>query len=110
MNNINETKKITKATFKSFVNKNRGNLYIKVSSDFDGMQDMVVNMKAPVFFKADENNDWANRENLLENTLGVAGIWLVGQSRDYFNKYEADGFVGIEVSNCCGSFTVAVKN
>ena len=44
-----------------------------------------------------------------ENNMGLAGVWLVGGSRDYFTEY-ADGLLrGIRVSNCCGSFTIAVK-
>lgn len=46
----------------------------------------------------------------VENTLGIEGVWLVGSSRDYFRLYEFQGMVGIEVSNCCGSFILAVRD
>lgn len=43
------------------------------------------------------------------HTLGIAGVWLVGQSRDYFNSFNSDGFTGIEVYNSCGNFVIAVQ-
>lgn len=97
--------KITKATFKSFIRKNEGKLFIKVGSSFDGMSDCVM----PV-----ENAQWAPLEkssNPHENNLGYAGVWLVGGSGRYGNSFEPiqkDGFKGIRVYNCCGSFTVGV--
>lgn len=95
--------KVTKTTFKSFIKKNQGNLYIKVSSKFDGMVDCVMptndNGFAPV----------QNEAYSIENTLGIQGVWLVGQSRDYFTAFEQGEFECIEVSNCCGSFTIAAR-
>lgn len=93
--------KITKATFKSFIKKNREHLWVSRPSEFDGMQDCVVsNDKA--FFRAEEAGH-------IENTLGIKGVWLVGSSRDYFTHYDQAGFVGIEVYNCCGTSIVAVR-
>lgn len=97
-------KKITKATFKSFVKKNRENLLIKTKSSFDGMTDGIERFKDNGFSKAVE----AYRVH-EEHNLGIQGIWLVNGSRDYFEAYNKDGFVGIEVSNCCGNFVVAIK-
>lgn len=100
-------KRITLATFKSFVNKNRNNLYVRNDSSFDGMIDGIQydqNSKfRPVVFDQTKLND--------KHTLGFErnGIWLVNQGRDYFQAFENDAFVGIEVSNSCGSFVVAVK-
>lgn len=96
--------KITRATLKSFVNKNRDNLYIKVDGSFDGMTDMVeVNPNSG--FKPAEQTD-----HVVEHTLGIAGMWLVLGGRDYLTTYEDERFTGIKCSNACGYWTVAVKN
>lgn len=95
--------KITKATLKSFIKVHRANLYVKVNSSFDGMTDCVM---------AERNTFTAAQVPFyshVENDLGVAGVYLVGGSRNYFQAYNADGFTGIRTINCCGSFTVAVK-
>lgn len=96
--------KITRATFKSFIKKNDGKLFVKVNSNFDGMVDCVMPVEDQFSIAKADGRDFAN-----ENTLGISGVWLVG-GRDYFNSYEKDGFSGIEVSNCCGSFIVTTKN
>ena len=98
-----KTTKITRATFKSFIKKNAENLYVRVDSQFDGMQDMVDNVKDPQFRKAKESL------NYNENTLGIEGIWLVGSSRNSFRQYEDSFFIGIEYYNCTGSGVVAIK-
>lgn len=107
MNNESESngtmkqKKITRATFKSFVNKNRGKLYVNTFSNFDPMVDCVTSVQSA--FTPAQPSEWE------ENTLNVRGVWLVGSSRDHFKTYARDGFTGIEVSNCCGNFVVAIK-
>lgn len=95
--------KITKATFKSFVKKNRANLLVFEKSRFDGMVDCVMPTENSGFTKA-VSADYAH-----DNNLGIQGVWLVGGSRDYFTAYEKNGVKGIEVYNCCGSFVVGVK-
>lgn len=95
--------KITKATFKSFIRKNRENLLIKRTSSFDGMCDGVMPTGETEFIKAE------SEQYNLENTVGIHGVWLVGGSRDYFTAYEQNGIKGIHVYNCCGSFTIGVK-
>lgn len=95
------TKKITRTTFKSFIKKNEGKLYIENNSKFDGMTDGIESCEGgftPVV-KTDRNTAY---------TLGIQGAWLVGHSRDWFSAFSNDQFEGIHVSNCCGSFTVAV--
>lgn len=95
--------KITKATFKSMLKKNEGRLYIKETSRFDGMVDCVM---------PTGNGEYVpllKDPGAHENTLGYRGIWLVGGGRDYFQPIVEGEFKGIRVSNCCGSFTVAVK-
>lgn len=101
---MNTEKKITLATFKKFVNANRANLFIKVKSSFDGMQDMVDYAKNPEF-KPVAAPLYAHSTN----DLGIGGVWLVGSSGDRFTAFNEGGFSGISVYNCCGSFVVAVK-
>ena len=95
-------KKITKATFKSFARKNKDNLWIKCKSDFDGMVDCVTQAKDPMFKPCENDKDY------VEHTLGLNEVWLVGSSRDYFTPYEDNFYKGIEVSNSCGSFILAI--
>jgi len=97
-------KQITKATFKSFIRKNKGNLLISNRSSFwqamtDGIDGYVDKRFLRVIYDGDN----------VEPTMGIVGVWLVGQSRDYFTAYEQDGLEGIEASNCCGSFVVAIR-
>lgn len=94
-------KKITRTTFKSFIT-NTENLYINVTSKFNGMSDMVE-VKDDFFALSQPT------ERNLQHTLGIDGVWLVGNSRDCFNYYNDDIFIGIEVLNAVGSFIIAVK-
>ena len=97
--------KITLATIKSFIKREaeNDNLYIKVKSNFDGMIDCVAEVKDE-FTKKDKANLNFNEKH----TLGFAGLWLVGQSRDYFTAYADDNFIGYEIYNCCGSCIIAM--
>jgi hypothetical protein len=100
-------KKITKATFKSFIKKNIDGLYINVKSKFDGMTDMCEAQNGG-FVKATADN----RDYCLENTLGIEGLWLVGSGHrgDRFRPYSEGAWTGIEYSNCCGRGIIAVRN
>lgn len=98
-------KKITRATLKSFINKNRDQLLVKVESDFDGMVDCVMPSRDATFTPAVSDD----RDYAFENTLGIRGLWLVGQSRDGFQPFEDDQLVGIKYYNCCGSGVIAIK-
>lgn len=93
--------KITKSTFKSFLRKNP-TFMLQVGSRFDGMTDCVQQVKDS--FSRPRKADYP-----CDNNLGFAGMWLVGGGRDYFYEFNEGGLRGIRVSNCCGSFTVAVK-
>ena len=95
--------KITRATLNSFINKNRDKLWIKCESSFDGMVDMVTQDQHAEFNFAQETI------RSVKNTLGINGLWLVGQSRDYFTAYEDAEFKGIDCYNCCGNAIVAVR-
>ncbi len=97
------TKKITLATFKSFVKKNQGKLFIKKRSSFDGMTDCVEPIQGARF------NPITPTDSQPSRTLGIRGVWLVGSSRNLFEAYEDDRFIGIDVYNCCGTFIIAIE-
>ena len=97
-------KKITLSTVKSFIRKNSDSLLINIGSHFDGMQDCVSSVNSGFMVATKDEREWNQR-----NTLRVAGAWFVGSSRDYFTAFETENMAGIEVSNCCGSFTLAVQ-
>jgi hypothetical protein len=97
------TKKITLATVKAFIRKNHGGLFIRVGSHFDGMRDCVE------FNQDSEFSPALPAERPLKNNLGIQGAWCVLGGRDWFAHFEADGMTGIEISNCCGTFTLAIK-
>jgi hypothetical protein len=94
--------KLTKATVKSFIKKNAEQLHINLKSRFDGMTDCVESVNGG-FEKAKTTQEH------IEYTLGIAGAWFVGSSRDYFSQYEDSTMTGIIVSNSCGSFILAVQ-
>lgn len=99
--------KVTRATLKSFIKKNLGNLYIKVNSKFNGMVDCVMPLDDSEYRVAKISlNDFVAPP---ANTLGIDGAWFVGGSRDYFTKIENESFEGYEVYNCVGSFELVVK-
>lgn len=94
-------KRITRATVKSFINKHKDKLQIKVGSTFDGMTDSVERVQ-------DEFSAVKFGANHVDNTLGMHGAWFVGSSRDHLSAYTAGGMTGISVYNCCGSFIIAI--
>jgi len=96
-------KRATLATIKSFVRKSEG-LHISVRSRFDGMCDGVRRVDNDGFTPVESVN--------LEDSyrLGIPGAWFVRGSRDWFTPYAADGWAGWEVSNCCGTFVLAVRS
>lgn len=96
------SKKITRATFKSFLKKNRDNLFVRVNSDFDGMTDCVQPTDNPQWVKSIYDADCDDSYR-----LGHRGIWLVGSSRDRFTPIMDNArIIGFSVYNCCGSFDV----
>lgn len=100
-------KKITLATVKKFIKENWDKLLINVKSSFDGMTDCVECLHEG-FHKPKPDTD----KHTQEHTLGIHGAWFVGQSRDYFRPYDNIGgdMTGIEVSNSCGHFILAIRS
>lgn len=94
--------KITKATLKSFINKNRTELFVREKAAFCGMIDGLEYSKEG-FKKAEQS------ERQEKYSLGIKGVWLVGGSRNFFSAYEEENFTGIEVYNCCGNFIIAIR-
>lgn len=95
-------KRITKATIKSFVAKNRKKLLIRVDSHFDGMTDGVEENRGAELHPA------LDAERLADHNLGIQGVWLVLGSRDWFERYETETHIGYTCGNCCGKFTLAI--
>ena len=97
-----QEKKITLATIKSFVRKNRDKLWISNGSHFDGMVDCVMPC-SKTWRKAEQT------DRFLDNNLAIAGAWFVLRGGDWYSADDSDGFVGYHISNCCGDFNLAVK-
>jgi len=105
------TKKITVATVKSFIRKNRSNLLINVKSSFDSMQDMVTESRNKDFFPARARTYYKDQQEVEvsqddKHTLGVSGVWFTG--RDMCERFETETHIGFEVYNCCGTWRVAI--
>lgn len=98
---LRATKKITLSTLKAFAKRNENNIFTRTDSRFDGMSDMVENVKG----------EW-KKSSLIESRYyqsGIDGVYTVGGSRDYFKIYEDDNYFGINVYNSCGDSTLAIK-
>ena len=100
-----KVKRITIATIKAFVKKNKSNLLINIRSSFNGMTDCCepVSIKNG-FVKAQET------DKHISNTLGIQGAWFVCGGDDNFSIYNENGVLGFKVNNCCGSFIIAVAS
>ena len=92
-----------KTTFKNFIKKNEGKLFIKIKSDFDGCIDGMR------YFEDAGFKPLTKSDKKIDNNMNYKGIWLAGSSNDYFNDYNDGYFRGIECYNCCGSFIIAIK-
>ena len=80
--------------------QNRANLFVKEKSRFDGMHDCVMQRENAGFVAATASDGY-------KPTLGVNGVWVVGG--DWITPFDSEGFRGYSVSNCCGSFVLAVR-
>ena len=98
-------KKITRTTIKSFIKNNFDDLYISTRTRFNGMIDCVDACADQSFHKVEREE----RERFADYSLGIKDAYFVGNSRDYFQPYDLDGFKGYEIYNCVGSFILAVK-
>lgn len=104
------TTKVTLTTVKGMIKRGMesGKLKIQNHSSFDGMTDCVQTISGSTFRKAEKST----RAYSAKNDLGVAGLWVVGNSRDYFDNCvkNADGkLVQVRIYNCCGSMTLKLE-
>ena len=86
-----KTKKITKATFKTFVKKSN-DLFIRTISNFSGMSDMVEQCENRSLIRA-------TKEDLLKPFY----VMIDRTGADSFRFIETPTHYGINVYNCCGS-------
>jgi hypothetical protein len=109
------TKKITVATVKSFIRKNRDSgLLIRVTSHFNGMSDMVEEIENDGFSPI-RSREWYCHDTYRyvpysqdePNSLGIAGVWFT-RGRDSCSSFENETHKGFTVYNCCGEWTVAI--
>jgi len=96
-NKLNKNKKITKHTLNWVLKNFPNDIYVRVKTSFDGMTDCVEKVNMEV------------KKVTIENAIGINGVWMVGHSDDYFEKYEDDVYIGLEIWNCCGSGFLMVK-
>jgi hypothetical protein len=83
-------KKITLATYKSFIKKS-DKLYLKVSSRFDGNYDCCMEVQDQI------------------SEVSKEGLNIPIVTTNYFRFIENEEFYGIQVSNCCGRFNLYTK-
>ena len=93
----------TLSGLKAFIRKNKDNLYVKQTSDFNGMTDSVETCENATFVKVQPNEIDFNSKN----TLGINGLWLVGNSRDSITFNEESNTY--RVYNSCGSCELLAK-
>jgi hypothetical protein len=101
---VKKMAKVTKATLKSFVKKNRNQLYINVKSVFSGYTDGLESQNAG--FKKIEFEGF---EATAEHTLRIKGLWLVNGGGDRFHEFDDGEYTGIEYHNACGHGILAIK-
>lgn len=103
MQKLKQAKRITKATLKSFIKRNSDKIYTNELSSYDGMQDMVTKRESG-FTPAEVDMEKVNKgEHYI-----LDGVYLV-YGKNWFDLYEDDNFIGIEVYNSCGNSVVAIK-
>jgi hypothetical protein len=96
-------RKITLTTLKSFIRKNENQLFLKIKSKFNGMVDGVDEVEDT--FRQVQ----VDKKSKNISTLGIQGIFVDNNSKNYFTKFENNNFEGIEFDNCCGRFILATK-
>lgn len=103
------TKKITLATLKKFIRDNENKLLIMELSKFDGQVDSITFCYDPRWEPAYIDKELLERKSTVNNTLGINGVWITKGSKNYYYPYQDAFYTGIKVSNCTGSFILAVE-
>ncbi len=102
MEKLNINKKFTKSSLKSFIKNNIKNIYIGNNKYFNWMIDGISEVENKSLTKI-KNFDFS-----IKYTYWIAGLWLVGSSRDSFAIINENT---VEVYNCCWScFITTDKN
>lgn len=88
--------RIGRVQIRKFIKDNEGNLFIKVTSEFDGMIDgsRTYNNSIEPAKKAKEKT---------EHNEGIEGLYLVCGGDDYFTPYSDETYEGYKWYNCCSS-------
>lgn len=94
--------RIRRTTVQAFLRKYAGQVQLRLDSAFDGMTDGVTYARTATFKPA------ISTERNLEHSMGLQGVWFVGDGRDYITPFESDTLTGYSVYNCCGSFILAI--
>jgi hypothetical protein len=96
-------KRITLATIKSFIRKNKENLFIRTTRSYDLIES---------FSKTSDNLNFRPIESTdlsIQYTLGIKDVWIAGQGRDGFLAYENDKYIGYDIYNVCHAFNLVIK-
>lgn len=96
------SKRATVATLKSFIKKNLQNLFIARESSFNGQSDCVDSCDNQEFHKAEIST-------AESNALGIKDTFLTYGTKNWITAFDNSEFIGFNVYNCCGSFTLAIK-
>lgn len=106
---MTKQKRITLATVKSFIRKNMAKLHLRVESNFDGMQDMVVQKDNPQFHPIELHDEPEKLNETMKNaTLGIRGVWFV-RDGNLLTPVDNESWFGYNVYNVTGEFTIAIK-
>lgn len=97
---MNTQKKITKATIKSFIRKNKDEIMVLHTNRFDAYCDGVRPVSEP----------FERVEFRIENGKEVPSYLSVPLDirHNIFKPYNKNGMIGFEVYNCCGTYVVAI--
>jgi hypothetical protein len=92
-------RKITKTTFKSFVKKNDGKLYIR--------RKYVARLNAGLYYQSNAL-DRGFQPAIKTDAGDYKGLTLLNRG-NYFSEYEDEDFIGLQVYNWEGTWLVAIK-
>lgn len=106
MATLTADKKITLATFKSFIKANQGNLFCEGKKGYDGND--LWDYTSTGWKKAEIN------PAKLVDSLEDFGVTLISDTArsdkpDYFKFFENETYIGIQIINCLTGGKVAIK-
>ena len=98
MKKLQTTKKITRATLKSFIKRNLGSLYLDIVNDHSG-----YSIFEPKGFQVAKEETKSSDHN-----LGIVGLWTT-ITGDELTLFEDDKYVGIKIRSVVVNNVIAVK-